>query len=108
MRTGPLNQMADRCLADSHRWFPDTPGRGHIFEVIHYTLGIAGETGEVVELIKKWQGGRPGYEMSEIRDRLAEEMCDVLMYIGDLAALLQLDLDMAFALKRAANDGRFL
>lgn len=107
----PYNALAFENLRDSHRWFPDTPNRGKEFEILHYGLGVAGECGEVVEIIKKWHGGRPGYDMlgkdPEILGRLAEEICDTLMYLGDLAAILELDIDAAMSLKRLANDKRF-
>lgn len=109
MTNTPLNDFASQCLADSHRWFPDTPGKGFAFEVEHYAFGIAGERGEVIEIVKKWHGGRSGYDLDDpvILGRIAEELCDLLMYIGDLAALLGLDLDGAMLLKRIKNDQRF-
>lgn len=105
----PYNALARENLADCYAWFPDTPERSFEWHVVHFTLGMAGEVGEVVELVKKWQGGRPGYDIAdpEIRGRIAEEICDVLMCAGDLAAFLELDIDSAMSLKRANNAVRF-
>jgi NTP pyrophosphatase (non-canonical NTP hydrolase) len=106
----PLESLAQRCLDDCYRWFPDWRHQHGERQIVHFALGIAGETGEVIELVKKWQGGRAGYDIvndDAMRRRLAEELCDVLMYVGDLAAYLRLDLDRAMREKREANDRRF-
>lgn len=51
---------------------------GH--RIIYPTLGLAGETGEVVELVKK--SLRPGGSLSELD--MALELGDVLWYIAAL------------------------
>lgn len=103
-----LNDFAAAQLENCYRWFPEWSDEPAERQIVHYTLGIAGESGEVVELIKKWQGGRVGYEMTDsFRARLAEEICDVLMYCGDLAGYLKLDLDEAMAAKIVDNNFRF-
>lgn len=103
----PLSDFAAQCLRDCYEWFPEWEQEPAERQIVHFTLGMAGEVGEVVELIKKWQGGRPGCTLAAITDRVAEEMCDVLQYLGDLATFLDLDLDGAMAAKRAANARRF-
>lgn len=57
-------------------------------------LGLAGESGEVVEHIKKFFGH--GHELN--RHRLAAELGDVLWYIAALATLCDLDLSTVASL----------
>lgn len=107
--TDPLNHVAEQCLRDCYEWFPEWANEPAERQIVHFSLGMAGEVGEVVELIKKWQGGRPGYDITDaaLLDRIAEEIVDVIQYAGDLAAYLGLDLDGALGKKRGANAKRF-
>lgn len=52
-------------------------------------LGVGGEAGEVMEIIKK--GTRPGKEIDV--EHLKEEIGDVLWYLAVLADTLDLDLE---------------
>ena len=106
----PLNHVSEQCLRDCYAWCPELADESPEKQIVHFTLGMAGEVGEVVELIKKWQGGRPGYDINDakLRDRIAEEIVDVIQYAGDLAAYLKLDLDDALSKKRGLNAKRFL
>lgn len=56
--------------------------------IIYPALGLAGETGEVVEKIKKWV--RDG---TLDKESVAKEMGDVLWYLAALAGDLNLSLD---------------
>lgn len=72
--------------------------------LLYPTLGLAGETGEVVEKVKKaWRAGAvlP-------RDDIKKELGDVLWYLAQLATELHLDLnDIASAnLKKLADRHR--
>lgn len=61
----------------------------HELAILNYALGLAGEAGEVTELIKKdWFHGR-----TIDRDLLAAELGDVLWYVAALARRHGLDLD---------------
>lgn len=57
-------------------------------------LGLAGESGEVVEHVKKFFGH--GHELS--RHKLAAELGDVLWYVAALATLCDLDLSTVASL----------
>ena len=46
-------------------------------------LWMIGEIGEVRDIVKK-HGGRAAAETPEIREKLVEEMADVLMYYNDV------------------------
>ena len=52
-------------------------------------LGLAGEASEVGQIIKKWAW----HGKSLDRDKIRDELSDVLWYVADLASALNLDLD---------------
>lgn len=66
------------------------PGRGKNF--VYPTLGLVGEAGEVAEKVKKLIRDKGGVMDDTIRDALKKELGDVLWYIANLAAELQLSL----------------
>lgn len=72
------DEFARTCLANSERWFP------HLHDdafglVVHMTLGLAGEAGELVEA-----AGSPFADA----DAMALEVADVVTYACDIAAAL--------------------
>lgn len=83
--TRNLNTLAELCLANSRRWFPDlhTTSKG---AAVHFALGLAGEVGELVELLI----ARP--EMT--RPPGAEELADVTIYALDFAAEMSIDISI--------------
>jgi NTP pyrophosphatase (non-canonical NTP hydrolase) len=76
-----------RRTADTAR-YPDV---GH--NPIYPTLGLAGETGEVCEKIKKVLRDHGGNFDAEAVSAIKKELGDVLWYVARLAAELGLDLD---------------
>ena len=60
-------------------------------EVIYPALGLAGETGEVLEKIKKWI--RDGHDIETVRANVKKEGGDVLWYLANLLSDLDLTLD---------------
>jgi NTP pyrophosphatase (non-canonical NTP hydrolase) len=67
------------------------PDRGKNF--VYPTLGLAGETGEVAEKIKKVIRDKGGIVDDATRDALRKELGDVLWYVAQLCT--ELDLSMA-------------
>ena len=57
------------------------------------TLGLAGEAGEVANIVKKIQRDHGGVINDEIRAKLKDELGDVLWYISACADELGLTLD---------------
>lgn len=57
------------------------------------TLGLAGEAGEVANIVKKIQRDNEGVLTDEVRDKLRDELGDVLWYISACADELGLTLD---------------
>lgn len=57
--------------------------------LLNAMLGLAGETGECCDLVKKglYQDGR------EIRDKLFDELSDVMWYIAEAAVAMGFDMD---------------
>lgn len=60
---------------------------------IYPTLGLAGETGEVAEKIKKIIRDDGGEVLSEKKKEIEKELGDVLWYLTQLATELGLSLD---------------
>ncbi len=59
------------------------PDRGHNF--VYPTLGLAGETGEVSEKIKKVIRDKGGILDDATKQELAKELGDVLWYLAQMA-----------------------
>ncbi len=57
------------------------------------TLGLAGEAGEVANIVKKIERDFAGVITDEIRTKLQDELGDVLWYISACADELNLTLD---------------
>ena len=57
------------------------------------TLGLAGEAGEVANIVKKIQRDYGGEITDEIRGKLKDELGDVLWYISACADELELTLE---------------
>ena len=57
------------------------------------TLGLAGEAGEVANIVKKIQRDHDGVLTDEVRGKLKDELGDVLWYISACADELGLTLD---------------
>lgn len=57
------------------------------------TLGLAGEAGEVANIVKKIQRDHGGVVTEEVRNKLKDELGDVLWYISACADELDLTLN---------------
>ena len=66
-------------------------------KIIYPALGLAGETGEVCEKIKKYLRGDYTLSNEEKIDELEMEIGDVLWYLANLASDLHLSLDIIAA-----------
>jgi NTP pyrophosphatase (non-canonical NTP hydrolase) len=99
-----LNDLGDRMVADSERWFPKLHETDHS-AAVHFALGLAGEVGELVNLVKKVNRGSTSYV--DVLADLAYEVADVLVYLLDLARVLGIDVDRALAEKHAICEARW-
>jgi len=57
------------------------------------TMGLAGETGELVDMLKKWIGHGHELNLTEVE----KELGDILWYISEIATTLDLRLDQVAA-----------
>lgn len=62
-------------------------------KVLYPTLGLAGETGEVVDKMKKIFRDKDGVFSPEDIDGIKKELGDVLWYLSQIASDLEIDLD---------------
>ncbi len=60
---------------------------------IYPVLGLAGESGEVAEKIKKVLRDKGGEVDEEVRENIKKELGDVLWYISQIATELKIKLD---------------
>jgi len=67
------------------------PNLGNNF--IYPVIGLAGETGEVAEKIKKVIRDKDGIIDEETREMIKKELGDVLWYVSQIASELGLSLD---------------
>ncbi len=95
-----LNEMAEQCLRDNEKWFPEVAR-----DVTHHLLSMVGEAGEVCNVFKKVQRG--SVSMSDAMPDLHEEMIDVLIYWMSIAALMGIDIERVYNDKRERNSERF-
>lgn len=102
--TQPLNELAQECLQTSARYFPEVHTTARA-AVVHFTLGLTGEAGEIANVVKKFNRG--SLEWTQVTELLRHELADVLIYLLDLAAVLEIDLDRALSEKQAINEERF-
>ena len=72
---------------------------------IYPTLGLAGETGEVVEKIKRILRDKNMAISEKTKEELTKEMGDVLWYLAQLATELNLSLDKiaSFNIKKLSD-----
>ncbi len=65
-------------------------GKQEEHKLMYVALGIAGESGEIAEKIKKLIRNNDGKLTDEYRDSLKNEIGDVLWYLSQLSRLLDL------------------
>ncbi len=77
----------------------------------YLTNALAGEVGEVANLVKKVVRsvvyGRGDLRLDDVRHELAEEIADVFTYLLTIAGLLGLDLEKTYLQKLEKNRKRF-
>lgn len=59
-----------------------------VFSRMYLSMGLAGETGEVIEKMKKVVRNQDGVVTAEKREELKKEMGDVLWYLSQLSKSL--------------------
>lgn len=100
-----LNRLAGEMRANSERWFPGwhSDRLGMPLRVA-YTLGLAGEVGEVANVVKKL--ARDG-ESPERLAQLGPELADCFTYLLLLAQECEVDLVAEYEAKVSVNEARW-
>lgn len=98
-----LFSLAKRMRTNSERWFPSLHD-GHLDLRVFYTLGLAGEVGEVANLVKKMVRGV--YEKPPEVD-IGAELADIFTYLLLLADELDVDLLIEYENKATYNERRW-
>jgi NTP pyrophosphatase (non-canonical NTP hydrolase) len=91
-------ELSLQCVQDSIRWFGDT---------VTHTLALAGEVGELANIVKKIDRGSLNGRAPVVRHMMAMELTDVFIYVLNLAGIMGIDLEEAYKIKRAENEQRF-
>jgi NTP pyrophosphatase (non-canonical NTP hydrolase) len=73
--------------------------------LLYIALALAGEVGELANVVKKFERGDISY--AEAMTALEEEAADVLIYLLKLSYQTGIDLEKAFVDKQKANAIRF-
>lgn len=102
-----MSDLAD--LTARMRTFSEARDWGRFHDLKSLTLALAGEVGEVAELVQWLPIGQAGGEGLDdrLRERLGGELADVLLYLVRLADVAGVDLPGAAARKLARNEERF-
>ena len=100
-----LVELALQCVQDSHKWWPEDPEL--MSSVVHHTLSMCGETGELANIVKKIQRGSLDWNDPEVQYNFAMELTDVFIYMLNLAGLTAINLRASYEVKRRINMERF-
>jgi len=87
------------------REFTEARDWGRFHDVKSLTLALAGEVGELAELVQWLQADQ--VLKGDLRERLAEELADVLLYLLRLADVAGVEVSQAALSKLARNQERF-
>lgn len=102
MKGDQLSLIAAECLQDSEEWFGH---KGNVVTPVHMALSMAGEVGEVCNIIKKVQRGSLSF--LNAREDVLAELADVFIYLMVLIEMFEGDLANEYKLKREYNIERF-
>lgn len=103
-----LSLMGRQCRKNSERWFPaiHDPQKQAMPIDIHYTLALAGEIGELANLVKKMYR-YTGANIEDIYQQLPSELADIFTYLILLADEWHIDLLEAFEQKQFVCEQRW-
>lgn len=96
-----IEEIIIQCHYDSLSWFPAIAR-----DLPHHALSLCGEVGEFANILKKVERGSLEFN-EETRMAMSSELADIFIYLCDCAAILNIDLEKAYQLKRKENIGRF-
>jgi NTP pyrophosphatase (non-canonical NTP hydrolase) len=97
-----LQQLAEQCLTDSHKYFPE-----NMHTLSHHALALCGEVGEFANVVKKIERGSLDPDSEQAKIMLEGEAADILIYLMNIFGLLNVDPLKAYMKKRDFNNRRF-
>src|SRR4051794_19826814 len=89
------------------REFTEARDWGRFHDVKSLTLALAGEVGEVAELLQWLPAASEVTTDDGLRQRLGQELADVLLYLLRLADVAGVDLGVEAVAKLELNEDRF-
>jgi dCTP diphosphatase len=89
------------------RAFSEARDWGRFHDLKSLTLALAGEVGEVAELVQWLPAEHAAAPDDDLRKRLGDELADVLLYLVRLADVAGIDLGAASSAKLGRNEDRF-
>lgn len=95
-----LTGLVQQCYRDNQAFFPDRAD-----DLAFHALALAGELGELCNLIKKVERG--SVTLDEARADIAEEAVDVLIYLCSIFGIINANPVRIYATKRSRNVQRF-
>jgi NTP pyrophosphatase (non-canonical NTP hydrolase) len=98
-----LHAFGNEMIMDSIRWF----GEEVATSLTITSMGVAAESGEQLDVVKKIMRGSKDLEDAAVMEELAVELIDVWIYWCQLITLLDIDVEQTYARKRAENEERF-
>lgn len=96
-----LLELVRQAGNDNEVWFPKKAS-----DAFYHAAAMAGEVGEVLNLLKKIERGDV-YNEDEMAERLNDEVADVFTYLLSLCSTLGIDLELEYMKKRDYNELRF-
>lgn len=69
------------------------PNKGFEEDLSNYSMGLSGESGEVIDILKKIVHHGHPYTV-EMKEKLHEELGDVMHYVAGLCTLLGFQMDL--------------
>jgi NTP pyrophosphatase (non-canonical NTP hydrolase) len=98
-----IHGFGKEMVMDAYRWF----GEEVATSLTITSMGVAGEAGEQLDIIKKIMRGSDRLDDPEVQEALANELIDVWIYWCQMITLLDIDVEQTYARKRAENEKRF-
>jgi len=71
---------------------------GFFRSIYDSALGLSTEVGELQDIIRKWEGGKKvkSTDKPVTKDDIANEIADVIVYLGQIATYYGIDIEEAF------------
>ncbi|KJF20138.1 nucleotide pyrophosphohydrolase [Rhodococcus sp. AD45-ID] len=99
-----IQQRFDRSRETNFPWSQPVTADDHS-ALLHNTVGLAGEVGELANLVKKFDRG--DFPFAKLISELPGELADILIYVIKISYQSGIDLEAAMLHKLEENEIRF-